>query len=67
MIHEPTSFYYDEQAGECIMEVKEVLKLHDCITKVYVQRMGQPLWIIFEDMEIVIFMSTKRSTSLWYC
>jgi ATP-dependent Clp protease protease subunit len=29
MIHQPTSSYYDRQAGECIMEVEEVLKLHD--------------------------------------
>jgi ATP-dependent Clp protease protease subunit len=38
------------------MEAKEVLKLHDCITKVYVQRTGQPLWIISKDMERVVFM-----------
>jgi hypothetical protein len=28
------------------MEAKEVLKLCDCITKVYVQRTGKPLWMI---------------------
>jgi ATP-dependent Clp protease protease subunit len=43
MIHRLASSYYDVQAGECIMEAKEVLKLRDCITKVYVQRTGKPL------------------------
>jgi ATP-dependent Clp protease protease subunit len=43
------------------MEAKEVLKPHDCITKVYVQRTGQPLWIISEDMERVVFMWAKEA------
>jgi ATP-dependent Clp protease protease subunit len=60
MIHKLASSYYDGQVGECIMEVKEILKLHDYITKVYVQRTSQPQWIISEDMERVVFMSTKK-------
>jgi hypothetical protein len=28
--------YYDGQAGECMMEAEEVLKLHDYITRVFV-------------------------------
>jgi len=61
MIHQPASSYYDGQARECIMEAEEVLKLRDCITKVYVQRMGKPLWIISEDMERDVFMSAKEA------
>lgn len=61
MIHQPASSYYDGQAGECIMEAEEVLKLRDCITKVYVQRTGKPLWIISEDMERDVFMSAKEA------
>ena len=61
MIHQPASSYYDGQAGECIMEAEEVLKLRDCITKVYVQRTGKPLWVISEDMERDVFMSSEEA------
>nr|YP_001023726.1 ATP-dependent Clp protease proteolytic subunit [Angiopteris evecta]YP_009974144.1 clp protease proteolytic subunit [Marattia laxa]A2T358.1 RecName: Full=ATP-dependent Clp protease proteolytic subunit; AltName: Full=Endopeptidase Clp [Angiopteris evecta]ABG79625.1 clp protease proteolytic subunit [Angiopteris evecta]QNH94004.1 clp protease proteolytic subunit [Marattia laxa] len=61
MIHQPASSYYDGQAGECIMEAEEVLKLRDCITKVYVQRTGKPLWVISEDMERDVFMSAEEA------
>nr|YP_009667921.1 Clp protease proteolytic subunit [Radula japonica]QCW58696.1 Clp protease proteolytic subunit [Radula japonica] len=61
MIHQPASSYYDGQAGECIMEAEEVLKLRDCITKVYVQRIGKPLWVISEDMERDVFMSAEEA------
>jgi ATP-dependent Clp protease protease subunit len=60
MIHQLASSYYDRQAGECIMEVEEILKLHDDLTKVYVQRTGQPLWIISEDMERVFLCRQKK-------
>nr|YP_010488496.1 clp protease proteolytic subunit [Japanobotrychium lanuginosum]UAT96923.1 clp protease proteolytic subunit [Japanobotrychium lanuginosum] len=61
MIHQPASSYYDGQAGECIMEAEEVLKLRDCITKVYAQRTGKPLWVISEDMERDAFMSAGEA------
>nr|YP_010958439.1 Clp protease proteolytic subunit [Vandenboschia auriculata]ALO81737.1 Clp protease proteolytic subunit [Vandenboschia auriculata] len=61
MIHQPASSYYDGQAGECIMEAEEVLKLRDCITRVYVQRTGKASWIISEDMERDVFMSAKEA------
>lgn len=61
MIHQPASSYYDGQAGECIMEAEEVSKLRDCITKVYVQRTGKPLWVISEDMERDVFMSANEA------
>nr|AMD61980.1 clp protease proteolytic subunit [Tetraplodon fuegianus] len=61
MIHQPASSYYDGQAGECMMEAEEVLKLRDYITRVYVQRIGKPLWIISEDMERDVFMSAQEA------
>nr|UTJ90056.1 clp protease proteolytic subunit [Actinostachys digitata] len=59
MIHQPASSYYDGQAGECVMEAEEVLKLRDCITRIYVQRTGKPLWMISEDMERDVSMSAE--------
>ena len=61
MIHQPASSYYDGQAGECVMEAEEASKIRDCITKVYAQRTGKPLWIISEDMERDVFMSATEA------
>jgi ATP-dependent Clp protease protease subunit len=61
MIHQPTSSYYDGQARECAMGTEEVLKLCNCITKVYVQRMGKPLWTISKDMERDVFMLAREA------
>jgi ATP-dependent Clp protease protease subunit len=44
-----------------MMEAEEVLKLRDCITKVYVQRTGKPAWLISEDMERDVFMSAQEA------
>lgn len=61
MIHQPASSYYDGQAGECVVEAEEALKLRDCITKVYAQRTGKPLWVISEDMERDVFLSAEEA------
>ena len=61
MIHQPASSYYDGQAGECVLEAEEILKLRDCITKVYVQRTGKPLRVVSEDMERDVFMSAEEA------
>jgi ATP-dependent Clp protease protease subunit len=37
------------------------LKLRDCITKVYVQRTGKPLWVISEDMERDVSTSANEA------
>ncbi|KAK3411915.1 hypothetical protein EUGRSUZ_I00671 [Eucalyptus grandis] len=58
MIHQPVSSFYEAQTGEIIVEVEELLKMHETITKVYVQRTGKPLWVVSEDMERDVFMST---------
>nr|YP_009746912.1 clp protease proteolytic subunit [Plagiogyria euphlebia]QII42557.1 clp protease proteolytic subunit [Plagiogyria euphlebia] len=61
MIHQPASSYYDGQAGECVMEAEEVLKLRDCITKVHAQRTGKPLWMVSEDTERDVFLSAEEA------
>nr|YP_009561296.1 clp protease proteolytic subunit [Selaginella indica]QAR48703.1 clp protease proteolytic subunit [Selaginella indica] len=61
MIHQPASSFYEGQAGECLMEAEEILKLRDCITKIYAQRTGKPLWIVSEDMERDVFMSAAEA------
>jgi len=61
MIHQPASSYYDGQAGECMMEGIEILKLRDSITRVYAQRTGKPIWVISEDMERDTFMSAEEA------
>lgn len=61
MIHQPASSFYEGQAGECMMEAEEVLKLRDCITTVYMQRTGKPAWVISEDMERDVFMSAREA------
>nr|YP_009757718.1 ATP-dependent Clp protease proteolytic subunit [Prescottia stachyodes]QIM61128.1 ATP-dependent Clp protease proteolytic subunit [Prescottia stachyodes] len=61
MIHQPASSFYEAQAGEFILEAEELLKLREIITKVYVQRTGNPLWVISEDMERDVFMSATEA------
>jgi ATP-dependent Clp protease, protease subunit len=46
MIHQPVSSYYDGQAGDCMMEAEELLKLRDYISRVYAHRIGKPFWLI---------------------
>jgi ATP-dependent protease ClpP protease subunit len=60
MIHQPASSYYDGQAGECMMEAEEVLKLRDYITRVYVQRIGKPLWVISEVWKEMFLCQLKK-------
>lgn len=61
MIHQPVSSYYDGQAGECMIEAIEILKLRESITRVYAQRTGKPIWVISEDMERDTFMSAEEA------
>ncbi|KAJ4951061.1 hypothetical protein NE237_027893 [Protea cynaroides] len=48
MIHQPASSFYEAQ--------RENLS-----RKVYVQRMGKPLWVISEDMERDVFMLATKA------
>nr|QKV48119.1 clp protease proteolytic subunit [Risleya atropurpurea] len=61
MIHQPVSSFYEGQVGEVMLEAEELLKLRETITKVYVQRTGNPLWVISEDMERDVFMSATEA------
>lgn len=61
MIHQPASSFYEAQAGEFILEAEELLKLRETLTKVYVQRTGNPLWVVSEDMERDVFMSATEA------
>nr|YP_009564339.1 clpP-like protease [Chunia bucklandioides]QAX91823.1 clpP-like protease [Chunia bucklandioides] len=61
MIHQPGSAYYEGQAGECVLEAEELLKLRETITRVYVQRTGKPVWVVSEDMERDVFMSATEA------
>ncbi|KAL4184953.1 hypothetical protein AMTRI_Chr10g228140 [Amborella trichopoda] len=61
MIHQPASSFYEAPAGEFILEAGELLKLRETITSVYVQRTGNPLWVVSEDMERDVFMSATEA------
>nr|YP_010610194.1 Clp protease proteolytic subunit [Paphiopedilum glanduliferum]WAO28422.1 Clp protease proteolytic subunit [Paphiopedilum glanduliferum] len=61
MIHQPASSFYEAQAGEFILEAEELLKLRENLTKAYVQRTYNPLWVISEDMERDVFMSATEA------
>ncbi|CBI39997.3 hypothetical protein VitviT2T_022802 [Vitis vinifera] len=43
MNHQPVAAFYKAQMGEFVMEAEELVKLHETITKVYVQKNGQAL------------------------
>ncbi|KAL5561607.1 hypothetical protein UlMin_031354 [Ulmus minor] len=61
MIHQSSSSFYEAQTGEFILEVEELLKLRETITRVYAQRTGKPLWVVTEDMERDVFMSATEA------
>ncbi|CAN6482894.1 unnamed protein product [Victoria cruziana] len=61
MIHQHASSFYEAQAGEFILQAKEPLKLYEILTRVYVQRMGKPLWVVSEDMERDVFISATEA------
>ncbi|KAJ0961688.1 hypothetical protein J5N97_000007 [Dioscorea zingiberensis] len=42
------------------MEAELLLKLRKTLTRVYVQRTGNPLWVVSEEMERDAFMSATK-------
>eukprot|EP00897_Mesotaenium_endlicherianum_P003190 jgi/Mesen1/289/ME1155943C09510 len=46
---------------DCLLEAEEVLKLRECITRVYSERSGQLLSTVSEDMERDCFMSAAEA------
>jgi ATP-dependent Clp protease, protease subunit len=61
MMHQPISSFFEAKAKEVILETEELLELRENITNVYVQRTGQPNWVIAEDMERDIFLSAAEA------
>nr|YP_010142181.1 clp protease proteolytic subunit [Atractylodes japonica]QRH17148.1 clpprotease proteolytic subunit [Atractylodes macrocephala]UBK11623.1 ATP-dependent Clp protease proteolytic subunit 1 [Atractylodes lancea]UTU97081.1 ATP-dependent Clp protease proteolytic subunit 1 [Atractylodes chinensis]UTU97690.1 ATP-dependent Clp protease proteolytic subunit 1 [Atractylodes koreana]QQK92426.1 clp protease proteolytic subunit [Atractylodes japonica] len=61
MIHQPAGSFAEVATGEFILEVGELLKLRETLTRVYVQRTGKPLWVVSEDMERDVFMSATEA------
>nr|USG97980.1 clp protease proteolytic subunit [Pilea alpina] len=61
MIHQPSSSFYTTTMGGFMMEVKELLKMRETLTKVYAQRTGKSLWVVSEDMERDAFMSAREA------
>ncbi|KAM3360830.1 hypothetical protein P3S68_015684 [Capsicum galapagoense] len=57
MMHQPASGFYMAQVTEYVVEAKELLKLRETLTGVYVQRTGKPFWVLSRDMERDVFMS----------
>nr|YP_010420469.1 clp protease proteolytic subunit [Rousselia humilis]QHN53342.1 clp protease proteolytic subunit [Hemistylus odontophylla]QHN53843.1 clp protease proteolytic subunit [Rousselia humilis]USG54189.1 clp protease proteolytic subunit [Rousselia humilis] len=61
MIHQPSTTFADAHTDEFIQETEELLRMRETLTKVYVQRTGQPLWVVSEDMERDVFMSATEA------
>nr|YP_010924871.1 ATP-dependent Clp protease proteolytic subunit 1 [Abrotanella trichoachaenia]WKB11630.1 ATP-dependent Clp protease proteolytic subunit 1 [Abrotanella trichoachaenia] len=61
MIHQPAGSFSEVATGEFLLEVGELLKLRETLTKVYVQRTGKPFWVVSEDMERDVFMSATEA------
>nr|YP_009757175.1 ATP-dependent Clp protease proteolytic subunit [Elatostema dissectum]QIM58994.1 ATP-dependent Clp protease proteolytic subunit [Elatostema dissectum] len=61
MIHQPSSYFYWTSTRNFILEAEELLKLRETLTKVYVQRTGQSLCVVSEDMERDAFMSATEA------
>ncbi|EEF42584.1 conserved hypothetical protein [Ricinus communis] len=61
MIHQPIAGFYEAQIGEFVLEVEELMKLCEILTRIYAQRMGKPLWVVSEDMEKDVFMSAVEA------
>ncbi|KAI3892907.1 hypothetical protein MKX03_012423, partial [Papaver bracteatum] len=61
LIHQPASSFYEAQTGEFVLKAEELLKLRETLTRVYVQRTGNPLWVVSEDMERDVFMSVTEA------
>ncbi|KAK3205155.1 hypothetical protein Dsin_019201, partial [Dipteronia sinensis] len=61
MIHQHATNFYEAQTSELILEEEELLKLLEILTRVYVQRIGKPLWAVSEDMERDTFMSATEA------
>nr|UZA65686.1 ATP-dependent Clp protease proteolytic subunit 1 [Medicago sativa] len=61
MIHQPATSLYEGQAGECMLEANELLKMRKTMANIYAQRTGKASWQIYKDMERDLFMSAEEA------
>nr|AKT74010.1 clp protease proteolytic subunit [Corsia cf. boridiensis SPL470-2] len=61
MIHQPACSFFEAQTGEFVLEAEELLKLRETLTNIYVQRTGNLLCVVSEDMERDVFMSATEA------
>lgn len=61
MVHQPASALFEGQTIDFMDEAQEILKLRENLASIYVQRTGQPLWVITRDMERDRFMSATET------
>nr|YP_009644479.1 ATP-dependent Clp protease proteolytic subunit [Ligustrum japonicum]QBS52283.1 ATP-dependent Clp protease proteolytic subunit [Ligustrum japonicum] len=61
MIHQPASTFFESYTGECVLELDLVLELREHIELLYVQKTGQPRWVISRDIERDVFMSAAEA------
>ncbi|KAF5821720.1 putative endopeptidase Clp [Helianthus annuus] len=65
MIHQPAGSFSEVATREFILEVGELLKLRETLTRVYVQRTGKPVCIRRHGKRC--FYVSNRGPSLWNC
>nr|YP_009861315.1 ATP-dependent Clp protease proteolytic subunit [Stylochaeton bogneri]QIU83006.1 ATP-dependent Clp protease proteolytic subunit [Stylochaeton bogneri] len=61
MMHQPLSSFLVSQAGENIVESRELMILRNNIANIYAERTGKPLNRISTDLERDIFMSAEEA------
>uniref|UniRef100_A0A453H6Q0 Uncharacterized protein n=1 Tax=Aegilops tauschii subsp. strangulata TaxID=200361 RepID=A0A453H6Q0_AEGTS len=61
MLHQPGNAYYRARTPEFLLEVEELHKVREMITRVYAVRTGKPFWVVSEDMERDVFMSADEA------
>ncbi|KAI4984131.1 hypothetical protein ZWY2020_046503 [Hordeum vulgare] len=51
MLHQTATAYYRARTTKFLLEVEELHKVRETITRVYALRTGKPFWVVSEDME----------------
>ena len=61
MIHQPVASFSELETGDLSMEINAVTKMRKTITKEYAKKTGQPVSVIYTDMERDFFMSAQEA------
>nr|ABY84444.1 ATP-dependent protease proteolytic subunit [Silene abyssinica] len=61
MIHQPASAFFKDKSRLFAIDSRELLKLREQVTQIYIQRTKKPEWLIWEDMERDTFMSPEEA------